>query len=111
MVLTKNNLKEIKGFVNKGFGLKVSYPKMSTNQTLTIYKTYLIRPAGNRRSPGERYISTRNLKPGQKLSPGVSPRNYKVNNLLLKINGKSPSPRSANKKSASAGKRSRASIR
>lgn len=120
MPLTNAELREIKKFVDMGFGLKVSYPTMSENQTLTIYKEYLIRPKYKPMSPGERYISVRNLKPGQKLSPGGSPRNFKINNTLLgvppsasklkgknkllKVNGKPPSPRFANKKSSSAGK-------
>ena len=109
MKLTNKNLREIKAAVNRGFGLKVSYPKMTENQTLTIYKEYVIRPKHHQRSPGERYISKRNLKPGEKISRGASPRNYKINNLLLNTNGKPSPPRSVNKKSASAGKRSRAS--
>lgn len=110
MKLTAGNLREIKAAVNKGFGIKVSYPKRSVNQTLVIYKEYLITPKHQMRSPGDQYISARNMKPGQKLSRGASPRNYKLNNLLLNVNGKSPSPRSANKKSASASKRKWATI-
>ena len=109
MKLTNKNLREIKSAVIKGFGLKVSYPKKTENQKLIIYKEYLIRPKYYRSSPGERYVSVRNVKPGEKLSRGASPRNYKINNLLLNINGKSPPPRSANQKSASASKRSRKS--
>ena len=111
MKLTNKNLREIKSAVDKGFGLKVSYPKRSENQKLVIYKEYLIRPKYNRPSPGEKYVSVRNLKPGEKLSRGASPRNYKVNNLLLNINGKPSPTRSANKKSPTPGKRPRTSIR
>lgn len=111
MKLTNKNLREIKSAVNKGFGLKVSYPKRSENQTLLIYKEYLIRPKNIRPSPGERYVSVRTLAPGKKLSRGASPRNYKINNLLLNVNGKPSPTRSANKKSPTPGKRPRTSIR
>ena len=60
---------------------------------------------GYRTSPGKKIVLRALLEPNTK-------RGKTVRKLLkVRINGKSPSPHSANKKSASAGKRSRTAIR
>jgi hypothetical protein len=96
MILTAGELREIKSAVNNGFGLKVSYPKRTVDQTLVVYKVYTLARKNQMTAPGVRYINSRNLKPGQKLTRG--PGNYKVNNLLLNLNGTPPSPRPTRKK-------------
>ena len=96
MQLTDKNLREIKTAVNRGFGLKVSRPNRTKNQTVTVYKTYVLRPAEMQikgplqvvqvksRSPRTNYVSARNLKPGNKLSPG-SNENYRINRMLMRV--------------------------
>ena len=61
--------------------------------------------AGYRTSPGKKIVL-------RALFGSNTPKGNIARKLLaVRINGKSPSPRSANKKSASAGKRPRTSIR
>jgi hypothetical protein len=121
MKLTNTELREIKKLVDMGLGLRVSFPKRTEPQVLTVYKTYTVRPQEMeilgplavreiyRRSPGSQPVNARNLKPGNRLSPRGS--KTRINNILSKINGKSPPPPSANKKSPPKGKRPRGAIR
>ena len=114
MPLTNENLKEIKTAVNRGFGFKLTAPSGTKEQTLVVYKKYLVTPiqlektgpgsyrSVYRRSPTEPRLSARTLLPGNKLSPSKNG----INNLLLRVNGRSPSSRTTNKKGATSRKRS-----
>ena len=114
MPLTNENLKEIKTAVNQGFGFNLTAPSGTKPQMLVVYKEYLVTPVQRvktgpgsyksvyRRSPTEPYLPARSLLPRQKLSPSK----YGINNLLLKVNGRSPSPRTLSKTGATPRKRS-----
>jgi hypothetical protein len=99
--------KKFKIAVNRGFEIKIMAQNGNKPREIVVYKEYLVTPiqlektgpgsyrSVYRRSPTEPRLSARILPPQSKLSPGK----YEINNLLLRINGKSHSSRPANKKS------------
>jgi len=106
--------KKFKIAVNRGFEIKIMAPNGNKPREIVVYKEYLVTPiqlektgpgsyrSVYRRSPTEPRLSARNLSPGSKLSPSKNG----INKLLLRVNGRSPSSRTTNKKGATSRKRS-----
>ena len=106
--------KKFKIAVNRGFEIKIMAQNGNKPREIVVYKEYLVTPiqlektgpgsyrSVYRRSPTEPRLSARNLLPGNKLSPSKNG----INNLLLRVNGRSPSSRTTNKKGATSRKRS-----